>query len=292
MPWVPATARHRRVAAMAASISARRSTGMPRRPGRRQLGVVGGHRRRAGRPRRPRRRARRRWPTQTSTPSAARRSVTGEAMRSLPVTWWPMAASTRGDGAHAGPADPDDVDARGCRVRSRAGSARAGWPRPPRPPGPRRRAGPAPRRPRPSRRDAVGSSTQAAVDQLVEVRRRRTRRRTPARAAPASTRPGRWRSGGRPARRAAGRGPPGSPTAASSATVMAPARQTHHVGGRVEVGHPVLVGDQPVAEPVAGGRAARRADQRARPSPAGRSRGRCEVTAGRPSAGQLDGAPG
>ena len=34
------------------------------------------------------------WPTTTAMPGAARRSVTGEAFRSLPVTVWPMAAST------------------------------------------------------------------------------------------------------------------------------------------------------------------------------------------------------
>ena len=87
LPWVPAIAMpcFRRISS--ASISARGTTGTPRRPRRDDLGIVGGDRGRdddgvgAGDVARPRGRL---W---MATPSPASRRVTALSARSEPDTW-------------------------------------------------------------------------------------------------------------------------------------------------------------------------------------------------------------
>ena len=92
-PWVPATAAHRRVDAMAARTSERATTGTPSRRASASSAFSGPT---AGdavtMSASPTFSAR--WPTTTVIPWLANRSVTGDALRSLPVTRWPIEAST------------------------------------------------------------------------------------------------------------------------------------------------------------------------------------------------------
>ena len=93
LPWVPATATVRRVAVMAASTSARRSTGIPTSLAATTSGLPAGIAVDTATSSAPRRWDAS-WPTETSTPSDRRRSRAEESLRSLPLTWCPMATST------------------------------------------------------------------------------------------------------------------------------------------------------------------------------------------------------
>ena len=135
LPWVPATAMARRVAAMADSTVARRSTGMPRRRGLGQLGVALGHRRRE----------RHRVDVADvlgPVPHRDRHPLGGQALgdrralRSDPVTRWPMAASTEAMALIPAPPTPTTW------IRRGSSSSSAGAPAPwsvDRSPGPARR---------------------------------------------------------------------------------------------------------------------------------------------------------
>src|SRR6202034_1507389 len=93
LPWVPATATLRRVDAMAARTSARSSTGMPSRrasttstlsaPTAGDAVITSAPATCSAR-----------CPISTAIPWEASRSVTEEPRRSLPLTRWPIAAST------------------------------------------------------------------------------------------------------------------------------------------------------------------------------------------------------
>src|SRR5439155_47412 len=94
LPWVPATAIARRVPVMAASVSARRRTGIPRSPAATTSGFDAGMAVETVTASTSSPTLAAEWPMATLTPRARRRSVLADALRSLPVTWCPMAAST------------------------------------------------------------------------------------------------------------------------------------------------------------------------------------------------------
>ena len=127
LPWLPATAIVRRVATIARSASARRSTGHPALVARRRpRGCSPGWRSR----RPPRRASSGRLPASCPTcvvdaeQVAAVRSAR-DSRRSEPLTRWPMRASTVAIALIAGAADADDVHgARRAESRSRS-AARA-----------------------------------------------------------------------------------------------------------------------------------------------------------------------
>ena len=92
-PCVPETARHRRGAQMAASISERATTRMPlarASPSSGFSGRTAGEYVTASAPAT----FSALWPTATVMPWERSRSATGESFRSEPDTWWPMARST------------------------------------------------------------------------------------------------------------------------------------------------------------------------------------------------------
>ena len=117
LPWVPDTATHRRHAAIAASAWARLSSTRPRRRASVTSGFASGTAvDRATTSASATWTAS--WPTKTLTPLAANRSSAGELLRSLPVTRWPMAASTEAMALIPAPPAPTTCTRRG-RERSR-----------------------------------------------------------------------------------------------------------------------------------------------------------------------------
>ena len=121
LPWVPATATVRRVAVMAASMSARLYRAMPRSAAACSSGLVAGMAvEKVTASTAPTLSAR--WPTVTCTPASRRRSIDDDALRSLPVTVWPMAAST--EAMALMPAPPMPTTWMRCgRDRSSAGAS-------------------------------------------------------------------------------------------------------------------------------------------------------------------------
>ncbi len=255
LPWVPATATVRRWRRWPPSISARRSTGMPRSSGRDHLRVGAGHGRRDQRGRRPsptwsRPRGRR----GRSTPRALSRREGGGVLQVGAAHLLAHASEHGGDGAHAGAAGTDDVDgAAGCSratvvshagprggvleqggdllggVRAAVGGGGGGH-RLQRP----GRVDQAPRPPRPARR-------------RCSQRRARPGRRRPLRAG------GRRRPGGRRGAIGNGTSTDGTPTAVNSASGGAAGSADPDVGGGEQQGDPVAVLDPPVhtAQPAA-----------------------------------------
>ena len=234
LPWVPATAMHRRGAAMAARTP---PAGRPARPGGAASTTSGLSGRTAGETvttSAAGRRCAARWPIgHRDALGAPAARCTGDALRSLPVTVWPMAASTvamalmpappmpttwTGAGPRSPSSDPIGPPAapgsagHAASTSSATRAAASGRPSVPGGPGHRREPGRA-------RRAAGRRAPQPAGC-------RRTRRRGPGPRPRRHRAPGRWPSGGRPGRPAAGPGRDGTPATASSATVIAPARQT------------------------------------------------------------------
>ena len=211
------------------------------------------------------------WPTWTVDAEAgAGGRGPATACRSLPDTWWPMAGQHRGDGAHAGAPDADDVDAPGRRQVDagvaprlshgrRAASTRAATP------------SAASRRPTPGAAARHGRRAGRRVGQQG-ARPRRTRRSASSSASGTSTRrrrrrpgPGRWPSGGRRGRRAAARGPTAADDGQLGHGVAAgPADRTSAAAS--EQVHAVLVLDRLVDQPVRR-RAASARGRRRGPSP-------------------------
>ncbi len=93
LPWVPATAMVRQDRVISARVSARRSTGRPRRSASTSSGLVAGMAVEwVTASTSPTLAAS--WPTVTVTPRSLSRSTMGESFRSEPVTWWPAPTST------------------------------------------------------------------------------------------------------------------------------------------------------------------------------------------------------
>ena len=289
LPWVPATARQRRVAAMAARISARRTTCRPRRGRLGQLGVVRAHRRGEGH--------------QVGRPHllGAVADVDRHPVGHQPVDHRrapQVAAGHRvahggehgGDGAHPGPAHPHHVDRpRGGEVGRGGGGPRplSGHGRPPpRPPGRRRRGGRRPGRPPPWQ--PAGRGRQQLVEELLEAGGVAVGvgEQDPSPGAGQGAGVGRLVVAGRPGERHQHRGHAGHGQLGHG---DGPGPADHHVGRLVEQVHSGLEGDQPQAE-AAGGVAA--AVARSTPSRAGRSRGRCCGRRARPSARPVPSPPG
>ena len=240
------------------AISARRSTGMPRRWASTTSGLVGGTAvETATRSASPTWAAS--WPT---TASHAERPQPLEPGRRLEVAAGDLVAHGRqhgGDGAHAraadahhvDPAGPVEVEAdrfagRSCDPRAGRGRVSHGRaPRPGRRPRPPPRAGPSDRPARPMSASRSGSasraSSSAASRSAVSSRRGRAGPRRPAPA------PGRWPSGGRPGARAAGRGSR-QPDRGQLGDGRGAGPAHGEVGGREDQVHPVLVPDLLVDE--------------------------------------------
>ena len=154
LPWVPATAMHRLRAAIPARVSARDSTGRPRRCASTTSGLSG-----PTAVDRVSRSASPTWaascPMATSTPRARSRSVTPDSRRSLPDTRCPMAWSTVAMALMPAPPTPT-MWMWAATVGSPTpvtGAGPVGVPSPPPvTPVPRIVRWPSPRRPRPPRR--------------------------------------------------------------------------------------------------------------------------------------------
>ena len=159
LPCVPDTAMHRRVAAIAPRISARRATANTAVRGRDDLGVArrdrGRHRHEFG--------AVDQRGVVTDVDVDATRLGAGsrlpDSLRSLPDTVWPIAASTLAIALMPGAADADDVDPPRPREIQDVSHARA--PRRGRRPGRRRRGAHWPASPRAIASRRVGSSSMA-----------------------------------------------------------------------------------------------------------------------------------
>ena len=136
LPWVPATAMQRLSEAMAASVSARDSTGIPRRRASTSSGLSCGDGRRGGDHVGRHRRLAAAWPMVTGMPATRSRSVTADALRSLPVTVCPMACSTVAMALM--PAPPIPTTWHGQRTARDRRTARCRAPRSCRPPSGRR----------------------------------------------------------------------------------------------------------------------------------------------------------
>ena len=160
LPWVPATAMHRRRAAIPASASARLRTGTPSRRASTSSGLSAVTAVEWVTSAAPATWSAR-WPIETSIPTDRRRSVTVDSFRSLPDTSWPMACRTVAMALMPAPPTPTTWILR-TAVGSPDTRGRRGTP--PRHPdrgviGPRRpRRGPRPRR-RPPPRHRGGRPT-------------------------------------------------------------------------------------------------------------------------------------
>ena len=237
LPWVPATARQRRVAQMAASISERgHDQDAPRRAPRPARGCP------AARP-------------ASTSPRRRHRHVLGpvpdrhgDALRAQALGHRRVLEVEPGDGvAHGG---EHQWRWRSCRRRRcpRCGCVRARRGRRSQPggrgsagmgvhqlghPAPPRRGGRAARAAPPMAR-AGGRGRPAARRARRRAARRRTRRRARGPPRRPHQRLGVAPSGGRRGAPGSGTRMAGTPATTSSATVMAPARHTHDVGGAVD----------------------------------------------------------
>ena len=216
LPCVPATAMQRLREAMAASVSARSATGMPRRRASTISGLSAGMADDTVTTSAPPRLSAA-WPTRHA--DAGHPQALGHR-RGLEVAAGhrvPHGVQDGGDGAHAGATDAHHVHGqRAAQIAQRAGprpgshrdlppAAARRWPRPP---GPRRRRRPAgPPRPRPGPWHRAGPGRPTAGQPARRGIGRRSRDRGAAPRHPPARAPGRWPSGDRRAPRG---GEPGS----------------------------------------------------------------------------------
>ena len=232
-PCVPATARQRRVAQMAASISERGTTRMPRARASRSSvlsGCTAGENVTASAPAT----FSARCPTATVMPCERRRSATGESFRSEPETVWPMARSTSAIALMPAPPMPTTWMCRGNARSSastpspapllapllRAGPVSGHGRRPARRRGPPRRGGHGPGPPRSWRAAARGSDKSASSSWASRRPSHSGSGRCTAAPMPTKASALRvWWSRGAPGR---GTRMAGTPATSSSATVMAP----------------------------------------------------------------------